>query len=35
MPQYFITSAESTLGKEEILTYIDEVNQNLFTGSDF
>ena len=35
MPQYFITSAESALGKEEILTYIDEVNQNLFTGSDF
>jgi GTP-binding protein EngB required for normal cell division len=35
MPQYFITSAESALGKEEILTYIDDVNQNLFTGSDF
>ena len=35
MPQYFVTSAESTLGKEEILTYIDEVNQGLFSGSDF
>lgn len=35
MPQYFISSAESTLGREEILNYIDSVNQDLFTGSDF
>ena len=29
MPQYFITSATSSNGKEELLTYIDNVNQQL------
>ena len=29
MPQYFITSATSSDGKEELLTYIDEINQQL------
>jgi hypothetical protein len=27
MPQYFVTSATESLGKEEVLNYIDEVNQ--------
>lgn len=35
MPQYFVTSSESTLGKDEVLNYIDSVNQELFSGSDF
>ena len=29
MPQYFVTSATSQLGKDEILGYIEEVNQEL------
>ncbi|UMB62122.1 ribosome biogenesis GTP-binding protein YihA/YsxC [Lutibacter sp. A80] len=29
MPQYFITSATSTAGKEELLNYIDIINQQL------
>jgi len=29
MPQYFVTSATSSHGKEELLNYIDEVNQGL------
>ncbi|SEP78119.1 ribosome biogenesis GTP-binding protein YihA/YsxC [Flavobacterium urocaniciphilum] len=35
MPQYFVTSSENALGKEDVLNYIDSVNQELFTGSDF
>lgn len=35
MPQYFVTSSENTLGKDEVLNYIDSVNQELFSGSDF
>ena len=35
MPQYFVTSSESTLGKDDVLNYIDSVNQELFSGSDF
>lgn len=35
MPQYFVTSSENALGKDEVLNYIDSVNQELFTGSDF
>ena len=27
LPRYFVTSAESRLGREEVLTFIDEVNQ--------
>jgi GTP-binding protein len=27
MPQYFVTSATESIGKEELLSYIDEVNQ--------
>ena len=33
MPQYFITSATSAAGKEELLTYIDEINQQLEINS--
>jgi GTP-binding protein len=29
MPQYFVTSATESIGKEE-LSYIDEVNQEVF-----
>ncbi len=29
MPQYFITSATSSEGKDELLDYIDEINQQL------
>jgi GTP-binding protein len=29
MPQYFVTSATAKAGKEELLTYIDSVNQDL------
>lgn len=36
MPQYFITSATEKTGKDEILTYIDEVNQMVFKeNNDF
>lgn len=35
MPQYFVTSSENALGKDDVLNYIDSVNQDLFTGSDF
>ncbi len=35
MPQYFVTSSENALGKDDVLNYIDSVNQELFTGSDF
>lgn len=30
MPQYFVTSSTDGLGKEAVLEYIDEVNQELF-----
>ena len=30
MPQYFVTSASEGTGKEELLGYIDEVNQEMF-----
>jgi GTP-binding protein len=29
MPKYFITSATNSLGKKEVLTYIDSINQQL------
>lgn len=35
MPQHFITSAENTTGREEVLAYIDEVNQGIFNNQDF
>lgn len=30
MPHYFVTSSESTLGKDELLAYIDGLNQDIF-----
>lgn len=30
MPEYFVTSSENGLGKEELLAYIDELNQEIF-----
>jgi GTP-binding protein len=30
MPQYFVTSATESTGKEDVLSYIDEVNQEVF-----
>ena len=30
MPQYFVTSSTDGLGKDSVLEYIDEVNQELF-----
>jgi hypothetical protein len=29
MPHYFVTSATESTGKEELLSYIDEVNQEV------
>jgi GTP-binding protein len=29
MPQYFVTSATNSSGKEELLTFIDEINQKI------
>ncbi|WP_320815335.1 ribosome biogenesis GTP-binding protein YihA/YsxC [Flavobacterium sp.] len=34
MPQYFITSASEKTGREEILTYIDDINQVVFKEND-
>lgn len=33
MPQYFVTSAESGVGREEVLEYIDSINEQ-FAGED-
>ncbi len=30
MPEYFVTSATEQTGKDQLLTYIDEVNQSVF-----
>jgi GTP-binding protein len=35
MPPYFITSAESQVGKDEVLQYIAGINESMNTGSDF
>ncbi|RZS92193.1 ribosome biogenesis GTP-binding protein YihA/YsxC [Aquimarina brevivitae] len=32
MPPYFITSSSSGLGKEEVLAYIDQINQEISTS---
>jgi GTP-binding protein len=34
MPHYFVTSATESIGKEELLTYIDEVNQEVFKNKN-
>ena len=33
MPRHFVTSATETTGKEELLSYIDEVNQEVFKSN--
>jgi len=35
MPQYFVTSSEDGTGKEDVLTYIERVNNEIYSGSDF
>jgi GTP-binding protein len=30
MPQYFVTSSTEGVGKEILLNYIDEINQEVF-----
>jgi GTP-binding protein len=34
MPTYFVTSATEATGKEELLSYIDEVNQEVFKNQN-
>ncbi|MEN2415446.1 ribosome biogenesis GTP-binding protein YihA/YsxC [Flavobacterium mesophilum] len=33
MPHYFVTSSTESIGKEELLSYIDEVNQEVFKNN--
>jgi GTP-binding protein len=33
MPPYFVTSATESTGKEELLSYIDEINQDVFKSN--
>lgn len=33
MPHYFVTSSTESLGKDELLNYIDEVNQEVFKNN--
>jgi GTP-binding protein len=33
MPQYFVTSATEATGKEAVLDYIEEVNQEVFKNN--
>lgn len=35
MPPYFVTSSESGIGKEEVLEYIDQINQDIFKNNSF
>lgn len=35
MPQHFITSATESIGKEELLSFIDEINQEMFKNTSF
>lgn len=35
MPPYFVTSSESSLGKDEVLNYIDQINQDIFKNNSF
>lgn len=34
MPPYFVTSSTEGIGKEELLNYIDEVNQEIFKNNN-
>lgn len=35
IPPYFVTSSESGVGKEEVLEYIDQINQDIFKNNSF
>jgi len=35
MPQHFITSATEATGKDELLSFIDEINQEMFKNDNF
>lgn len=34
MPPYFVTSSSKGIGKDEVLEYIDTINQNIFKNQD-
>jgi GTP-binding protein len=34
MPHYFVTSATESTGKEAVLDYIEEVNQEVFKNNN-
>ncbi|MDR2222173.1 MAG: ribosome biogenesis GTP-binding protein YihA/YsxC [Flavobacteriaceae bacterium] len=34
MPPYFVTSSEHKVGKDEVLDYIDEINQSIFKSQN-
>ncbi len=34
-PPFFVTSSESELGKDEVLNYIDQINQDIFKNNSF
>jgi len=34
-PPYFVTSSSEELGREEVLSYIDEINQTIFKNNSF
>jgi GTP-binding protein len=33
MPPYFVTSATESTGKDELLSYIEEINQDVFKNN--
>jgi len=33
MPPFFVTSSTEAIGKEDLLTYIDEINQEVFKNN--
>ena len=35
IPQYFVTSSLENTGRDELLTFIDNVNQDIFKNNDF
>lgn len=35
MPQHFVTSATEATGKDDLLSYIDEINQEMFKNNTF
>lgn len=35
MPQYFVTSSTEGTGRDQLLAYIDEVNQSIFNNTDY